>query len=231
MKRWVAGWFAVLALSAAAACGGGDGGSVDDAGGDDAAPKSTAEGESQSEDAPKPAAKAGSGQEVPAFLGDLKRVCTTQVGFLGLTPYEAGRGMVHPVALFEDYRGEGFIDTSRTLPVGWQIEQDEDYEDSSELRAIELVACSDRTTEAPTGVVCTFDGDKDEEGAKLELVDATYEVKVYAATTGELVHSATLEAKNTECPFIATFKKGDKTFVNEPSDDDYIGALKAVVTP
>ena len=231
MKRWVAGGFAVLALAALAACGGGDGSSGDEggtaAGADEAASKAAAEGEGET----KGAAKPGSGQEVPAFLGDLERVCTTQVGFLGLTPYEPGRGMVHPVALFEDYRGEGFIDSSRTLPVGWQVEQDEDYEDSSELKEIELVACSDRTTEAPTGVVCTFDGDEDEEGAELELVDATYEVKVYAATTGELLHSATLEAKNTECPFIATFKKGDKTFVNEPSDDDYISALKTVVTP
>ena len=228
MKRWMAGWVAVLALATAGACGGGDDdGAVATKAGDDAT-STTAEGGGA-------AAKKTSGEEVPAFLADLKRVCTTQVGFLGLTAYEAGAGggagRVHPVALFEDYRGAGFIDSSRTLPAGWQVEQDGNYADSSELKAIELVACSDRTTESPTGVVCTFDGDKDEAPAKLELVDATYEVKVYAATTGELVHSATLEAKNSECPFIATFKKGDKTFVNEPSDDDYIGVLKAVVTP
>jgi hypothetical protein len=139
--------------------------------------------------------------------------------------------MVHPVVLFEDYRGEGFIDSSRTLPAGWGVEQDADYEDNKDLEVTQLVACSDRTTESPTGVMCTFEGDKGEPATKLELVDATYELKVYAATTGELKHTATLEAKNSECPFIATFEKGDKTFVNEPSDDDYIGALKPVVTP
>lgn len=78
---------------------------------------------------------------------------------------------------------------------------------------------------ASTGIGCEFDDD--ESGTiKLELVDAAYQLKVYAATTGELQHEQTLGAKDTKCPFVATFRKGDTTFVHQPSDDDYIAALR-----
>ena len=209
-----------------AACGGGSG---DDGG--DAVAGSGDEGDAAATEKAAGDADAVTRDELPPFLADLERVCTTQLGFLGLTPYDASKGMVHPVVLFEDYRGEGFIDSSRTLPAGWEVAQDEDYEDSTDLKPIELVACSDRVAEDPTGIMCTFKGDDGEPDTKLELVDATFELKVYAATTGELKHEATLEAKEDECPFIATFEKGDKTFVAEPSDDDYVAALKPVVTP
>ncbi len=157
-------------------------------------------------------------------------MCTTQVGFPGLAAYEPAPG-VHPVVLFDDFRGEGdFVESARELPAGWTITQDSDFEDASELLDIQLVACSDRIAETPTGIRCSFDDD--EEGkVELELVDATYELKVYAASTGELQHEQRLEAKETKCPFIATFRKGDTTFVDQPSDDDYISALKSVVAP
>lgn len=165
---------------------------------------------------------------MPAFLGEFDRVCTTQVRFPGVAAYEAAPG-VHPVVLFEDFRGEGFVESSRQLPGGWAVEQDTNFEDTSDLEAAQLVACSDRVKEIPTGIKCDFEDDG--EKIQLELVDADYELKVYAATTGELKQEQTLQARNTECPFIATFKKGDTTFVNEPSDDDYINALKPVVAP
>lgn len=215
MRRWVIGCALVLVFVATSACGGGGG---DDAGG--SATKTT-------EELPVTTAAAGK-SGVPAFLGDFKRVCTTQVGFPGVAPYEAGPG-IHPVVLFEDFRGEGFVQSSRSLPDGWMVKQDTNFEDTTDLEAAQLVACSDRVKEIPTGVVCTFDDD----GAKveLELVNAVYEVKVYTATTGELKHQKTLEANDSECPYIATFKKGDRTYVNDASDDDYINALKTVVAP
>ena len=227
VKRWVAGLAVLLAVSVSAACGGGGDDGDGGGGGSSAAASSGDDSEEKTGAVEKKAREL----EVPQFLGDLERVCTTQLGYLGVSAYERGQGMVHPVVLFEDYRGEGFVESSRSLPAGWQVEQDTDYEDNEDLKVTELVACSDRTAESPTGIVCTFEGDDGEPPAKLELVDATYEVKVYAARTGELLHSTTLEATETECPFIATYEKGDKTFVDQPSDDEYIGALKPVVTP
>ena len=166
--------------------------------------------------------------DVPAFAGDFDRVCTTQVGFKGVAAYEGGPGP-HPLIFFTDHRGEGFVESAQELPAGWKFEQDANYEDNSDLQKVQLVACNDRVKEIPTGVVCDFEDDG--ETIKLELVDADYELKVYAAATGELKHEAKLEARDKECPFLATFQKGDTTYVNEPTDDQLINALKPVVTP
>jgi hypothetical protein len=224
-KRWVVAVLVAATLLAGGACGGGgddggDGATKGKAGDDGAAAPTTT--------AVDPAT------EVPAFLSDYERVCTTQVGFGGASAYEAAPG-VHPVVLFEDYRGEGFVQSSRSLPAGWAVQEDTDFKNTSDLAKAELVACSDRVKETPTGKQCTFKGDEDAKGddakpVDLELVDATYELKVYEARTAKLLSTSTLEATSTECPFIATFKKGDSTFVDQPSDDDYTAALKAAVT-
>ncbi len=212
----------VTVVAALGACGGGDEG----ASGGEAAEKS--QGAAVTTTTATEGGKKAVEPEVPAFLGDLDRVCTTQVGFPGLSAYEAAPGL-HPVAFFEEFRGENFIDSSRQLPQGWAVEQDANYEDTSDLELTQLVACSDRVQEIPTGVICDFDDDG--ANVKLELVDAVYDLKIYAATTGAVVHEQRLEAHTTECPYIATFKKGDKTFVDLPSDDEYIAALKSVVAP
>jgi hypothetical protein len=222
----------LVAVTLIGACGGG--GSGDD--GDGAEAKGKATTTTDAGDAGGDAGGTGttdSAAEVPAFLGDFERVCTTQVGFPGTTAYEEAPG-VHPVVLFEDYRGEGFVQSSRTLPAGWAVTEDTNFKDTSDLAKAQLVACSDRVKETPTGKKCSFEGDKDAKGeagksVELELVDATYELKIYEARTGALKSTATLEAHETECPFIATFKTGDKTFVDEPSDDDYTAALKTLV--
>lgn len=211
MNRWVVGLLVGVVCIASGACGG------DDSTGD--ATKSTS--------ASSPTA-AATKSEVPAFIGEFDRVCTTQVGFPGVVAYEAAPG-VHPVVLFEDFRGEEFVESARQLPGGWAVKQDTNFDDTSDLEAAQLVACSDRVKESPTGIKCDFDDDANK--TQLELVDADYELKVYAAATGELKHEQTLHARSTKCPFIATFKKGDTTFVNQPSDDDYINALKPLVAP
>lgn len=224
-RRRTRTWVVVLvAVIAAGACGGGGGG-----GGDDTKAADSSRDAAASTTTAK-AAGAVAAAEVPKFIGDFERVCTTQVGFGGVAAYEEAPG-VHPVVFFEDFRGEGFVHSSRELPAGWSVTQDENFEDSSELKAAQLVACSDRVAESPTGIRCEFDDNKDGGKVELELVDATYQLKVYAASTGELQHEQTLEAKATKCPFIAAFRKGDTTFVHQPSDDDYTAALKAVVAP
>lgn len=166
--------------------------------------------------------------ELPQFSSKFDRVCTTQVGFPGAASYESAAGL-HPVILFEEYRGKSYVSSSRTLPQGWTVKEDADFNDNSELKAVQLVACSDRVKESPTGKMCDFEdkGDK----VKLELVDATYDLTIYAATSGKQVQKSTLEAKTTDCPYIAAFQKGDTTFVSQPSDDQYIAALKPVIAP
>lgn len=166
--------------------------------------------------------------DIPPFAGEFERVCTTQVGFEGVAAYEGGPGP-HPLIFFNDHRGEGFVKSSQELPAGWTVEEDMDYDDNSDLQKTELIACNDRVKEIPTGVICDFENDGDT--VKLELVDADYDLKVYAASTGELKHEARIEARNTDCPVIVAFKKDDTTHVNQPTEEQLINGLKPVVTP
>jgi hypothetical protein len=167
------------------------------------------------------------GPELPKFQSDFKRVCTAQVGFSGATSYEPGPGP-HPIALMEEYTG-GWITTSRDLPQGWAVKEDSNFDDNSDLKPTQLVGCAHLAKQTPTGKKCDFD----DKGTKvtLELVDTTFELTVYTATDSKPVHKATLQGTATECPMFATFKKGDTTYLNEPSDDQYIAALKPVVAP
>jgi hypothetical protein len=169
------------------------------------------------------------GSDLPAFSTEWDRVCTTQVGYAGAAEYTEGPGP-HMIVYLEDYRDEGtYVTSSRTLPDGWALVEDSDYEDNSEFAAVELVGCLDRTEVTPTGTDCDFEDDG--ETLTLSLSDATYELTVYTATTGEVVGTATLEAIDPECPFIATFETGDTEFVNTLDDDQVINALKEFVAP
>ena len=155
-------------------------------------------------------------------------MCTTQVGFPGARAYEKTPG-THQVLLLENDHDKGYITSSKDLPEGWSIKEDSNFQDNSELAPVQLIACSKRVKETPTGKQCDFDND----GTKvtLELADSTYDLKVYAATTGKEVGASTLEGKSADCPYIAVFNKGDTTYVSEPSEDDYTNALKPYVVP
>jgi hypothetical protein len=167
--------------------------------------------------------------DLPAFSTEWATVCTTQVGYAGAKAYEPGPGP-HTIVYMENYRDEGnYITSSRTLPAGWALVEDTDYEDNSEFAAVELVGCLDRTETTPTGIQCDFE----DEGVTttLELVDADYDLTIYAATSGESIGTTAITASEDECPFIATFQDGDTEFVASPSDDDIVNALKEFVAP
>ena len=134
------------------------------------------------------------------------------------------------MVFFEDYRGGDLVESGRTFPEGWVVKQDDNFSDNSELEKVEVIACSKRADLKPTGQKCDFDSDGTT--VTLELVDASYQLTVFAAVTGEKLTDTTLQATSGgECPVIATFQKGDTTFVAEPDDDAYINALKATIQP
>ncbi len=181
----------------------------------------TSEGESTEPEAPA--------VDLPAFSTDWATVCTTQVGFAGAKEYAPGPG-THTIVYMENYRDEGnYITSSRALPAGWALTEDDDYADNSEFADVELVGCLDRTGTTPTGIQCDFE----DEGVTttLELVDADYDLTIYAATSGESIGTKSITATEDECPFIATFQDGDTEFVASPSDDDIVNALKEFVAP
>jgi hypothetical protein len=93
------------------------------------------------------------------------------------------------------------------------------------------VGCADRTGTTPTGINCDFEDADSGKTVTLELVDTEWELTVYGAITGEKLGSSTLTGSATDCPFVAAFQKGDKQYFNDPSEDDYVNALKSLVAP
>lgn len=163
------------------------------------------------------------------LVGDFDRVCETQVGFAGADAYDTASGL-HPVVLFvESGDPPSLSDSSRLLPAGWSVKNDAAYANNSELAAVQLVACS-RRVETKANGTCTFEGKDGAPDTILEKTDTTYELTVYAATTGERVGEAqTLKAAPSECPMFAFIREGETKWFNNPTDDQYVNALKAVV--
>lgn len=176
-----------------------------------------------------PVDSADDGPELPAFASDFDRLCTTQVGFAGATPLAAGPGP-HPMVLFEETDSGILITTSKTLPAGWLVVEDSNFDDNSDLAPTELVGCSQITAQTPNGVSCDLE---DDEGkvTTLDLVDVTYELTVYEATTGAVVGTETLAAASTDCPTFVFIDDDQTQFFNSPDADAYTNAVKAYITP
>lgn len=219
-----------------------DGGSVDDADdagdGEDVTDTATADVTDETAE-PSPAATAAepsqdvaagdAAQELPQFDSDFSRVCTTQVGFGGASPYVA-EGGPSPVVLFAEGDDGDFIKASVELPAGWAIENDLDFEDNSELAPAELVACAAISKQTPNGVSCDLEGD-DGSTTTLDLVDVTYTLSVYEAVSGELLGEEVIEAASTDCPFFVFIEEGQTEYLNTPDADAYTAALQPYVAP
>lgn len=235
---------AVAGVLSLAACGGGedDGGSdvaledVDD----DATTTTTAPDGDDSDDETTTTDDEQSGEgdegdegggELPAFLSDFDRVCSSQVGFDGAAAYDPAAPGPHALVLFESFGADGdLVQSGRSsMPAGWLVEEDLDFEDNSELAAVELVGCLQRTEETANGTECDFEDDGDT--VTLALVDTVHELTLYEAATGDEVASTTLESASSECPFFASFDPDDLRFFNEPSDDELIAALAPTIEP
>ncbi len=168
--------------------------------------------------------------DLPKFVSDFDRVCTTQVGFAGATPLSDGAAGPRPIAVFQETDSGSLITTSFDLPAGWEIENDNDYDNNDEVAPIELVGCSTVTAQTPNGVSCDLEGD-DDEVITLGLVDQSFELNVYEAVTGELLGTETIDAADADCPMFVFVDEGQTEYFNTPDADQYINALKAYVTP
>ena len=220
MIRWTTAFtVALLALGLAALAG---------CSSDDSDSDTTNESTDDSENSETPGGEEPSG-DLPQFSTEWDQLCTTQVGFPGATEYTSDPGP-NVIVYMENYRDEGnYITSSRALPAGWALQEDDDYEDNSEFAAVELVGCLDRTATTPTGIDCEFDDDGTT--LTLELVDASYDLTVYAATSADVIGTKSITAAETECPFIVSSEEGDTEYVATPSDDDIVNALKEFVAP
>ena len=131
------------------------------------------------------------------LTNDYIQVCSG-IPVEGSTEYKKEEGKISSVYLFsrDDENGQ-FKKRFATLPKEWEPKWDKANE-------IQLVACVTRKI-----------GNKKEdckfkiEGKQyiLELYDATYEFKLYEASTGKLISTETKELKSEKCPMYHMFTK------------------------
>ena len=189
----------------------------------------TTPGASSVDAGPSQRASQGAGADLPGFMSDFDRVCETQVGFAGAAAYEAGAGL-HPVVVFTDFGDPPtLIQSSPTMPEGWTVIEDANYEDNSDLADVQLVACSRRVEATPNGTTCDFEPSDGSGKVTLELTDTTYELDdLLGAERRGRGRAHGWKPPPANAP-TSPRSRTATTNLNDPTEDQYINALKAIV--
>ena len=213
--RFAVGVLALCAVAGLAGCGGGD----DDAdAGAQTASQDAADDQASAESSEDVAPTAPEATSPPTIaevniLTDFGDVCRG-VSLDGATAYDAARTGVHPQITMA---GEppSYEQVGALLPDKWDpvIGQEQ---------TVELVTCLDRTTATLTQTCDGYlDDDGNDSGNTVEMYDASYDVRLVAATTGEVVASTQMDATDTECPMLVVFDADDPVEEQyaEPTDE------------
>lgn len=162
-------------------------------------------------------------------------VCEKQSSVDRTPAYEPTSDTVHPFVMFSkghyDF-ADSFTNISAStltyIPDTWINEFTKD-----DLATTELVVCVEQTN---IKKVETCDGYTDDESPNeefvLELYDVTYDVKLYAAHSAEIVDTITITANSDECPMFAMFDDPVETRYAQPFESDELKTfLEQYVTP
>ena len=214
--RFAVGVLALCALAGLAGCSGDD----DDAGAQTAS-QAEATGQASAEQSADVAATVPDVTPLPTIaevniLTDFGDVCRG-VSLDGATAYDAARAGVHPLITMA---GEppSYEQAGALLPDKWDpvIGQEQ---------TVELIACLDRTAATLTQ---TCDGYLDDAGNdtgnKVEMYDASYDVRLVAATTGEVVASTQMDATDPDCPTLVVFDADQSVEQQYAEPDDELTA-------
>jgi hypothetical protein len=154
------------------------------------------------------------------ILTDFGDVCRS-VRLAGATAYDPGRAGVHPLVTMSG-EAPAYATAGSGLPDQWDPAVGQE-------QTVELVACLERVS-STVSQTCTGykDNDDQDTGNTVEVYDVTYDVRLIAATTGEVVAQTQLEATGASCPMLVFFTEGEtvKPWYAEPSD-----ALTAWLAP
>ena len=147
------------------------------------------------------------------ILTDFGDVCRG-VSLAGATTYDPARSGIHPLITMA---GEPptYEQVGALLPDQWDPAIGEE-------QTVELVVCLDRTTATLTQTCDGYlDDDGNDSGNTVEMYDASYDVRLVAATTGEAVASTKMDATDTECPMLVVFDADDPVEEQyaEPTDE------------
>lgn len=180
----------------------------------------------------------GGGITIPSDPAELQsfhlaKMCTGTV-IEAAAAFDASSSGPHKIAL---YSQNGFDETvydlmfpSQTeLPEAWTTAFDQPFSD------IELVGCLARTE---TTLVDTCEGyeiDEEDRTGTVEIYDATYELTIYAAQTGEVVGTETVETFTDECPSFVMFSTGPGEDLVEERygnpNDQLVNLVESYVNP
>ncbi|MBN1978550.1 MAG: hypothetical protein JW918_14225 [Anaerolineae bacterium] len=127
---------------------------------------------------------------------------------------EAGSGKIHPMVLFKrDTADDSYLDLSPDsfeLPIPWMVDYGGDY------GTVELVVCM-TGIESTLAEDCAYEDDDSGEEYTLHVYETTYEVKVYAAHSGEELGTTTVKAEFETCPMFHMFSdKEEDSYVYPP---------------
>lgn len=171
----------------------------------------------------------------PALLQSfhLAEVCGGTV-IPAATAYDASSSDPHPIALYSQNSFDGavydFMFPSQTnLPEEWTVPVDQPFGD------IELVGCLTRTEETLVETCTGYEIDEEDQEGTVEIYDAVYELTIYAAQTGEVVGTETIDTFLDECPSFVMFSTGSgEDLVEEryaQPTDELVNLVESYVNP
>lgn len=180
----------------------------------------------------------GSGTEPPSDPAELKsfhlaEVCTGTVIDVAAA-YGAGSSDLHPIVLYSQNSFDAEIydlmfPSQTNFPEEWTVAIDGDYS------VVELVGCLARVQETLVETCEGYELDETEEQGTVELYDAVYELTIYAAQTGELIGTETIETFMDECPSFVMFSTGSgEDLVEErygQPNDELVNLVESYVKP
>lgn len=212
----------ILAVLVLAGCGGGgeDDGETDD--GDDTRTEDTTGGaDDESVDADDTVATVAPTVAPVDILTDFGQVCQG-VPLPGATAYDPARTGIHPIMVL-DGEDPTYETSLALLPDEWDpvIGQEQ---------TVELVVCMNRTSSTLRQTCDGYLDDNDQDtGNVVEMYDASYDVRVLTATTGEVVAQQTFDATDDLCPSFVFFDADQTVKPVYATPDDALTAFLAPI--
>lgn len=163
----------------------------------------------------------------PLFPDDFKSVCQGAT-VSSATAYDPAAAS-HRALYFATHE-DSLIDQSSQLPADWTVKFEPE---GNALKAVDLVACVERTAEKLVETCTGYQDDGKDTGKEVRWHTATYDVSVRSATTGEALKESVIEATDKECPSFVMFDEGEDT-VDDYADvpeEKVVALLKPFVQP
>jgi hypothetical protein len=126
---------------------------------------------------------------------------------------------VHPV-LYAIGEHPSYDDVISSMPTSWDPVTGQEF-------TTELVACIARTDATLVETCEGYESDDVATGNVVETYDATYEVRLLAATTGEELGTTTIEASAGDCPLLFFFEAGETVGTDYADPGDQLTAWMA----